>query len=274
MSLYFVLAFCFSSLLKRCLSEPFAHREVFLEQLQEKHLAMSAATPLQEEDEFDGRDASGLEPNTEKTPTEEAETAKYAKMLLVVVPLIGQTLAWSTYFVAAYLAGQKEIYASKFAFISEHQLGYVFLAVWIIGMARSVNVVNANGARGPARVGRPDQHAYKIMACSGPLKDAPYVMMAGTGPQGRFNRAQRGVFNGDEAMPLMLAWTVLAGSALGPVVLVPVLLASYGRITFGKKYKESLKGRSAGFLPAMVGERWVEGLVLLCAIKGIFKIPF
>ena len=50
--------------------------------------------------------------------------------------------------------------------------------------------INANGARLPAKLDRPDQHIYQIMAEKGPLANAPYVLMATTGAAGRFNRAQ------------------------------------------------------------------------------------
>eukprot|EP00440_Ansanella_granifera_P016034 gb/GFBE01017418.1/.p1 GENE.gb/GFBE01017418.1/~~gb/GFBE01017418.1/.p1 ORF type:complete len:235 (+),score=48.80 gb/GFBE01017418.1/:1-705(+) len=229
-----------------------------------------SATPVLDEDEFKDRDAMGLQPATDKTPSEAVETKKYVKMLLIVIPLIGQVLAWTLYFCCAELFGQKEIYDKKFAFLSEFQLGYVYLCVWILAITRASVVVNANGCRAPARVDRPDQHVYKVMAATGSLKDAPYVMMANTGPQGRFNRAQRGVFNMDESLPLLLTNTVLAAGVFGPVVALLCLLVAYGRVSFALKYKHDVKGRVAGFMPAMIGEKWIEGLLLLCAIKSIF----
>merc|ERR1712224_364075 len=121
--------------------------------------------------------------------------------------------------------------------IHEYQLGYAFLAVWMLGFTRAWTVSIANGARSPARIDRPDQHVYKIMAASGPLKDAPYVMMANTGAQGRFNRAQRGVFNTDETMPLVIANTILSAFVYGPLTPCICLLILYGRVTFTSKYK-------------------------------------
>lgn len=230
-----------------------------------------ASDPLME-DEFKDRDSTGLEQLTDKTGTEDAETTKYIKMLLVVMPIFGQVLAWIAYFFGAKLCGQQEIYAKKFALVHEYELGYVFLCLWVICYTRSAVVCIANGARAPARVGRPDQHVYKVMASSGSMKDAPYVMMATTGPQGRFNRAQRGVFNMDESGPYLMANIVAASSIFGPLVLVLCVLVAYGRVTFARKYKNSLKERTAGFMPAMIGEKWIEGLVLLCAIKGIFNL--
>mmetsp|Transcript_34435 Transcript_34435/g.88327 ORF Transcript_34435/g.88327 Transcript_34435/m.88327 type:complete len:236 (+) Transcript_34435:52-759(+) len=222
------------------------------------------------EDEFKDRDAMGLQPQTEKTQTEEQELCKYFKMLVVAMPIAGQVFAWSSYLILTKLLGMEAALNTKFAFIHEHELGYVFLAVWLVGYTRAVIVTNANAARAPARVDRPDQHVYKVMAASGPLKDAPYVMMAGTGPQGRFNRAQRGVINTDEALPLLVPAVVLTSSVFGPMIALLILLWAYGRITFAFKYKESTKARVAGFLPAVVAEKWIDGLVLLCAIKGIF----
>lgn len=232
-----------------------------------------SSKPLVPEDEFANRDASGLQPEKEDAATEASEMKKYSIMLLLVVPLLGQVFAWSTYFAVTKLSPtQKDVLDKKFAFIQEHDLGYVFLAVWISTLARGMLVVNANAARAGARVDRPDQHVYKIMAASGPLKDAPYVLMAGTGPQGRFNRAHRGMFNTDEALPLYLASLLLVGPVFGPVVPCLALLWGVGRITFGFKYKESSKARGAGFLPAVIAEGWLGGLVLLCAIKGLFNV--
>jgi len=67
----------------------------------------------------------------------------------------------------------------------------------------------------------------------------------------------------------LLANTILAGLVFGPVVVVLALLIAYGRVMFGIKYKESTKARVAGFFPSMIGEKWMEGLLLMCAIKGI-----
>lgn len=216
------------------------------------------------------RDAMGLQPLTEKTPTEAAEASKYRNLLLLIIPVVGQVFAWSTYLCGAKLLGQQEMYDKKFALIHEFQLGYVYLAIWVISYSRAILVVSANSARAPARVDRPDQHVYQIKAAGGNLKDAPYVLMASTGPQGRFNRAQRGVFNTDEAMPVVLANITFAGFVFGPVITCLALLVGYGRVQFGLNYKEAPKARGGGFFMSMIGEKWIEGLVLLCAIKGIF----
>ena len=47
--------------------------------------------------------------------------------------------------------------------------------------------------------------------------------MANAGPQGRFNRAQRAVFNYDEALPLFLSGLLL-NALLGPTALILAVL--------------------------------------------------
>lgn len=216
------------------------------------------------------RDEMGLKPESDKIPTEAAEIKKYMMMVLLIVPVLGQAFAWATYFGCAKWLGQQELYDRKFGLIREFQLGFVYLAVWIIGMARALLVSNANGARAPARVMRPDQHVYKVMASEGQYKEAPFVLMAEEGPQGRFNRAQRGVFNFDESLPFLLVNIILAGFVFGPVVAGLALFVGCARVLLGFKYKESTQDRVGGFMLAVIGEKWLEGLVLLCAIKGIF----
>jgi hypothetical protein len=48
------------------------------------------------------------------------------------------------------------------------------------------------------------------------------------------------------------------------------------RVTFALLYTEGTDKRGAGFLPAIVGERWTAGLVLFTAIKVLAgdRIPF
>lgn len=230
---------------------------------------------VDEENEFEGRDAQGLKVEKE-TPTEGAEMKKYVVMLFVVIPIVQTLLAFGLYFLGAEVFKQKVFYDSKFNLIHEWQLGWVYLSVLILKWTRDALIVNANGARAEARVDRPDQHVYKIMDQDGNNKDAPYVLMAGTGPQGRFNRAQRGVFNGDESLPLVLVATLLTSFVFGPMICIVLLLVSFGAITFGCKYKEASNSRGAGFLPRMIGEGLVFGLLIVCTIKGLFypSIPF
>lgn len=260
---------------------------------QEKDQGRSGEPKLTEEQVADmaDRDPRGLQKTKKDGPHDEAHTVKkakamYLKMLHVVVPLISQACAWGTYLVLAYGPGPLSTFsnafraqsAAKFAFLREHDLGWVYLAVWITAQARARLVVNANAMRAGARVGRPDQHAYIAMdvAAAKPEESAPLVLMANTGAVGRFNRAQRGVFNTDEGMPLFLANVVLSGCVFGPVVVVLALLAGYGRIKFALGYTEGTDKRTAGFLPALVAETWAAGLVLLIAIKTLAgeRIPF
>lgn len=97
---------------------------------------------------------------------------------------------------------------------------------------------------------------------------------------------------------LFVANVLLAGVVYGPVVVALALLAVYGRcvarssrlvsmrrfclkpflcrVTFALLYTEGTDKRGAGFLPAIVGERWTAGLVLFTAIKVLAgdHIPF
>jgi len=98
--------------------------------------------------------------------------------------------------------------------------------------------------------------------------DVPFVLMANTGSAGRFNRAQRGVFNTDESMPLLLMNTLLAGAAFGGIVMALGLIVSYGRVTFGLAYTEAKSKRGKGLMLAFLGEAWMGGLVLFAALAS------
>mmetsp|Transcript_14254 Transcript_14254/g.24292 ORF Transcript_14254/g.24292 Transcript_14254/m.24292 type:complete len:236 (-) Transcript_14254:96-803(-) len=228
---------------------------------------------MSDEDEFKSRDAQGLQPRKKDGPMDdEAAAAKaqamYMKMIFAVVPTVQVVLATLTYLLASLGLGMKASLDAKFAFLHAYDLGYVYLAVYLIGLGRARLTVNSNAMRAGARLDRPDQHVYKIMDPAG-KKDAPYVLMANVGWAGKFNRAQRGAFNTDEALPMVLVNTVLAGGVFGPIVVATALLGVYGRVKFALGYTEKPAARMGGFLPAALGEGWAAGLVLFTAIKAI-----
>lgn len=83
--------------------------------------------------------------------------------------------ACGTFALSKFALGFGEIMEAKFRFAHQYQLGYVFLAaalrhgvcdiheVWAVGMTRTTLSLLANAARSGARLGRPDQHIYRIM---------------------------------------------------------------------------------------------------------------
>jgi len=232
-----------------------------------------------DENEFEKRDAQGLTPRKDDDPADSDKAAKakagYMKMIFGIIPIFQCVFAISTYFVCSRLLGMKDALDTKFAFLYDHDLGYVYLAVYLIGLGRARMAVNSNAMRAAARVDRPDQHVYKVMDPKGE-KDAPYVLMANTGWAGKFNRAQRGAFNTDEQMPMVLVNTVLAGCLFGPVVVFTALLGAYGRVKFALGYTEAASGRMGGFLPAVIAENWAAGLVLFSGVKAACggRFPF
>ena len=95
--------------------------------------------------------------------------------------------------------------------------------------------------------------------------------MATDGAYGRFNRAQRAIFNMDEGLPLFLANTLLVAPILGPVACgVVVPLYAYGRITLGYAYEECCRDRIKGFLFSMIAEHAMAAMVGLIALKATF----
>ena len=194
----------------------------------------SPAVRVSSEDEFKGRDAQGLQPRKKDGPADDAAAAAkaqamYMKMIFGFVPVIQIVLATVTYLIASLVLGKKAQLDEKFAFLHTYDLGYVYLAVYIISMGRSRLTINSNAMRAGARIDRPDQHVYKIMDPNG-KKDAPFVLMTNAGWAGKFNRAQRGAFNTDEALPMVLVNTVLAGCVFGPIVVATAQCRSAGRV--------------------------------------------
>jgi len=222
--------------------------------------------PGAEDEDFEYEDEMDPEEGltVEQTKQEKDEFAKYVKMYSTII-LVFQLLAWGTYLLTNLLREQKRLHEIKLDFIYENQLGYVYLALFMVYLARTYLSINSNAARAPTGLARPDQHVY-----------TGKVLMDAEGAAGRFNRAQRAAYNMDEGLPLYSVALILAGYVFGPVMLIPASLTLVGRIIFGNTYKKSVDARTAGFMMGMIGEAFTHGLVGMIAVKGIFgsRIPF
>lgn len=202
----------------------------------------------------------------EKAKSEKALRSHYTKQFLTVVLAQGPVIAWGLYGILKILLSSESltIMNQKFDFLYHYELYYVYLAVFLIYLSKLAMTMNANGARAPTRLNRPDQQIYQVVGTDN------MVLMATEGANGRFNRAQRANFNMEEGLPLFLTNTILVSAVLGPLVscfLVPMY--AYGRIRFAHDYKESCKARTSGFLYSMIAEHGMAALVVLIAVKAI-----
>ena len=101
------------------------------------------------EDEFAERDAQGLQPPKADGPREtEAEAvaraqASYMKMIFMQVPIAQLLLATATYYALTLgwepynATPASRTVSAKLQLIADHDLQWVYFAVWIIGLGRS-----------------------------------------------------------------------------------------------------------------------------------------
>ena len=213
-------------------------------------------------DEFEQRDGLGLSRDDVLKAPAAAEADKrwdykkmYARRVVVQCPVLA---------VALYVAvAQFYDVEARLALARSMDLGWAFLAWYVVYLARQSVAINAAACRAGARCPRPDQHVYRIAHPD--FNEKPYVMMANAGPQGRFNRAQRAVFNYDEALPLFLSGLLL-NALLGPAALILAVLNASGRRAFARAYTDSLEGRGGGFVRAVAPEHVSAALNLLIAV--------
>ena len=208
----------------------------------------------------------------EKAIPENEERSKYIGTLSMVALVIGPTIALLLYAALTYLfhsEASNALLTRKFQFLVEYQLYYVYIAVYIVYVTSLVEAMNANGARGPTCLDRPDQHVYQVVG------KADLVLLATDGVYGRFNRAQRASFHRQESLAQFLANTLLVSVILGPIAalfLAPLYL--YGRTVFMHGYKRTAEGRMGGLFLAFIAEHGMAALVLLIIIKTLLGSKF
>jgi uncharacterized MAPEG superfamily protein len=177
----------------------------------------------------------------------------------VILLGIGLLIAWGVYSISW------KTYDARVAVLKQHDLGYLYLAVFLMSLVLPMQQVFVAYHRKMAKVDNPDQYISKTM-----LKDDPYVRLEQDGPVGAFNRAQRGIDNTRE----MFATTVLNLVFAGYVFPVPVLVMSIvylvGRIAYSAGYISAGSMRVPGMLLSMVASIVINGLQLFATIQ-IFR---
>jgi len=235
------------------------------------------------EDEFSRRDASGLTPTfihgaqsstQAESATRQGLFKKIGVIYFVIAPLLALVLLWGMCKLSPTSSDQ---YAERMELMRKYDLGWLYAAVYILNLTRTYASINAIGARAAARVDRPDQHAYRIMAnpqCKdghSKLSDAPYVLMENVGPAGRFNRAQRAAFHFDEGLELLLSTIFLVGVVVPQLVFGLTAVYCVNRKMYTDVYTGSLGGRMdfyqlvvlpSAILGAMLGMFAVQSLVM------------
>jgi len=134
------------------------------------------------------------------------------------------------------------------------------------------SVVSKYGSitRKACSVGRPDQHVYALMTEADDDSTGPSgqrVRMVQSGEEGRWNRAQRGLYNWTESRELDVACALLLCFPMGYLALILVAVQGIGRVMFTKGYVEGTAGRVPGFVVSFLGSA-IGFIMLLCYAVG------
>lgn len=212
-----------------------------------------------------------------KSMNEEQARAKYFRMYGCLLFMIAPALAFGlTYAALLKFPKMAEIADEHLQILADHDLGWLYAAWYLMYAARLYHNINSNGARAGARVGRPDQHVYRVYSATGNNKKksdgatAPqYVFLENDGPVGKFNRAQRAAFHMDECGAFVVTSMLLAGFVMPKLVYILSACYFLGRVEFGNAYTESLEGRRSKMILYVFPEHIMIAMVAIIAIQAI-----
>lgn len=204
-------------------------------------------------------DARGL---PEKGPYGGANPAIVYPIATLVMLGLGYLIAWGIYSLGW------EKYDAKVAVLRLHDLGYLYLAVFVVSLVLPIQQVFVAYHRKLSKVENPDQYAFKTM-----LRDEPYVLLERQGAVGAFNRAQRGIDNTREIIVRDVVNLVFAGYVFPEAVFAMSILYLVGRVGYSAGYIGwPCKSRAPGMALSMIASIVINGLQLF-ATTLIFRSP-
>lgn len=166
-----------------------------------------------------------------------------------------------------YLFGQTSKYDMKIDILSQGDLGWVYLGVFVSKIGMMAINTNLGVSRKECKVNVPDQQVYKVYG----LENAGYVLMETEGILGKFNRAQRALQNYFEQQPLYFVYFLLAGYVFPLPAFVLASIFSIFRTVGAVGYTKAADDRMKGNILAGFSMAALEGLVLLAGVKALLK---
>mmetsp|Transcript_16846 Transcript_16846/g.36503 ORF Transcript_16846/g.36503 Transcript_16846/m.36503 type:complete len:212 (+) Transcript_16846:65-700(+) len=156
---------------------------------------------------------------------------------------------------------------SKIAILSEYDLGYLYLAAFVLKLGQFAMGINLACARKASKVNVPDQQVYQVKGAEG--SKLGYVLLEYDGVIGKFNRAQRAVQNYNESFPQNALYVLLGGLVYPREVSALVTFFAVARLFSAIGYTGSADGRMAGFLIANLSISVVEALVVISGCRSL-----
>eukprot|EP00986_Skeletonema_menzelii_P018208 scaffold26582_cov155-Skeletonema_menzelii.AAC.4 len=192
--------------------------------------------------------------------------------MTTIITAIGIFIA---YFASYYTDAKVAAANSKIAIISEYDLGWLYLGLFLIRILTLPININLGKARKASKAALPDQHVYKaclkfahhvfeynatiqlhliVMGAEG--SKLGYVLMENEGVHGTFNRAQRALQNYHENFPGVVVQYVAAS-----------FVFPFEAFVLG--YTDNVDGRMKGRLPGYFAMSTIGGMIVIIAFKAL-----
>mmetsp|Transcript_9131 Transcript_9131/g.21938 ORF Transcript_9131/g.21938 Transcript_9131/m.21938 type:complete len:215 (+) Transcript_9131:105-749(+) len=197
-------------------------------------------------------------------PPEQKLSPKFFAVVIVVSMTMGQIIAWPIY-----LLGNRASYDAKIDMLASLNLGWLYLALFVVYYTKQVVSSNASLERNAANVLLPNHTVLKVM--SSDPKPLPYVLMEEEGIVGRANRAQRGMDNLMEYLPMYLAYLLVVGFVYPFPAFFNACVFFFSRVKFAKDYTKATGARQAGFALYGMAQACMEGLLLIAGVKALLR---
>lgn len=157
---------------------------------------------------------------------------------------------------------------AKIAVLAENDLGWLYaVGVLAFKLGNFLIGLNLAMARKESKVNVPDQQVYQVKGAAG--SKLGYVLMEYDGALGRFNRAQRGLQNYNEHLPVFLMYYLLGGYVLPFEASMIACFYVTMRCVSAVGYTKGADGRVGGVLAAFVGMSTLEALVVISGVKAL-----
>eukprot|EP00403_Amphidinium_massartii_P047090 CAMPEP_0178459268 /NCGR_PEP_ID=MMETSP0689_2-20121128/48031_1 /TAXON_ID=160604 /ORGANISM="Amphidinium massartii, Strain CS-259" /LENGTH=214 /DNA_ID=CAMNT_0020085717 /DNA_START=99 /DNA_END=743 /DNA_ORIENTATION=- len=197
-------------------------------------------------------------------PDSKKVSVKMAVTMNLIMYMFGTIVAVAIYLLATPVDG-------KYAVLSSLDLGWLYLALFLISVTKVFVSWHAMYHRHQACIMQPNMYGYKVMTKEGAAA-MPYVLQEEEGGVGKANRAQRAIDNYMEYLPILVAHLLAAGFVYPMTCFVIACIVLVARIMYATAYTKDKKARSSGFALFFLASVVLEALVLVIGVVTVLKL--